>query len=86
MIALTIIAALAGVALSGVYSMTKDTIEEQKRLAEAASYKAVCPDAETFESSEAADAKIAELAGANWGNLKPPTKVLNLLSAPTRAN
>jgi len=66
-VALTLIAAIAGVALSGVFSMTKDTIEEQKRLAEAASYKAVCPEAESFESSEAADAKIAELDGANWG-------------------
>ncbi|MBR2661836.1 MAG: RnfABCDGE type electron transport complex subunit D [Clostridia bacterium] len=66
-IALTLIAALAGVALSGVYSMTKDTIEEQKLLAEAASYKEVCPDADHFESSDAAKAKLEELAGANWG-------------------
>ena len=66
-IALTLIAALAGVALSGVYSMTKDTIEEQKLLAEAASYKEVCPEAENFEISDAAKAKLEELDGANWG-------------------
>ena len=66
-IALTLIAAIAGVALSGVYSMTKDTIEEQKLLAEAASYKEVCPEAENFEISEAAKAKLEELNGANWG-------------------
>jgi len=66
-IALTLIAAIAGVALSGVYSMTKDTIEEQKLLAEAASYKEVCPEAETFEISDAAKAKLEELDGANWG-------------------
>ena len=66
-IALTLIAAIAGVALSGVYSMTKDTIEEQKLLAEAASYREVCPEAESFEISEAAKAKLEELDGANWG-------------------
>ena len=66
-IALTLIAAIAGVALSGVYSMTKDTIEEQKLLAEAASYKEVCPEAETFEISDTAKAKLEELNGANWG-------------------
>ena len=66
-IALTLIAAIAGVALSGVYSMTKDTIEEQKLLAEAASYKEVCPEAETFEISDTAKAKLEELSGANWG-------------------
>ena len=66
-IALTLIAAIAGVALSGVFSMTKDTIEEQKLLAEAASYKEVCPEAENFEISDAAKAKLEELNGANWG-------------------
>ena len=66
-IALTLIAALAGVALSGVYSMTKDTIEEQKAMAERASYNEVCPGTAKFETSEAAKAKLEELDGANWG-------------------
>ena len=74
-IALTLIAAIAGVALSGVYSMTKDTIEEQKLLAEAASYKEVCPDADHFESSDAAKAKLEELAGANWGSDYGATRI-----------
>ena len=74
-IALTLIAAIAGVALSGVYSMTKDTIEEQKLLAEAASYKEVCPDAENFEISEAAKAKLEELAGGNWGTEYGSTRI-----------
>ena len=65
-IALTLIAAIAGVALSGVYSMTEETIAEQKVLAAAASYKAVCPDAETFEFSDEANAKLEELDGAAW--------------------
>ena len=74
-IALTLIAAIAGVALSGVYSMTKDTIEEQKLLAEAASYKEVCPEAESFEISDAAKAKLEELAGGNWGTEYGTTRV-----------
>ena len=74
-IALTLIAAIAGVALSGVYSMTKDTIEEQKLLAEAASYKEVCPDAENFEISDAAKAKLEELAGGNWGTEYGSTRI-----------
>jgi len=74
-IALTLIAAIAGVALSGVFSMTKDTIEEQELLAEAASYKEVCPEAETFEIDENAKAKLEELDGANWGTEFGSTRV-----------
>ena len=51
-IALTLIAAIAGVALSGVYSMTKDTIDQQKKLAEAAAYSEVCPEAASFDFSD----------------------------------
>jgi len=53
-IALTLIAAIAGVALSGVYSMTKDTIEEQKAFAEATAYREVCPEATSFSYSDKA--------------------------------
>ena len=74
-IALTLIAAIAGVALSGVYSMTKDTIEDQKLQAERASYREVCPEAETFEDSEAAKAKLEELAGGNWGTEYGSTRI-----------
>ncbi len=66
-IALTLITLLAGVALSGVFTMTKDTIEEQKLAANAASYREVCPDAETFETSAAANAVLAELDGVVYG-------------------
>ena len=58
-IALTLIAAIAGVALSGVFSMTKDTIEEQDRLAEAAAYSEVCPEAKSFAFSD----KVQEILG-----------------------
>jgi len=60
-IALTLIAAIAGVALSGVFFMTKDTIEKQEMAKETAAYSAVCPDADRFTTSEAAD-KAAEAA------------------------
>ncbi len=59
-IALTLIAAIAGVALSGVYSMTKGTIELQELQKKTAAYKEVCPEAETFELVEAAEELIAK--------------------------
>ena len=74
-IALTLIAALAGVALSGVFSVTKDTIEEQELLKQAASYKEVCPEAENFGILEEANAKIAEKAGADWSADYPSARI-----------
>jgi RnfABCDGE-type electron transport complex D subunit/RnfABCDGE-type electron transport complex G subunit len=61
-IALTIIALIAGVALSGVFSMTKETIEGQELAKETEAYKAVCADADSFEVAEAANDKIAAMA------------------------
>ncbi|MBR1758806.1 MAG: RnfABCDGE type electron transport complex subunit D [Lachnospiraceae bacterium] len=66
-IVLTVIALLAGVALSGVYTLTKDAIDEQQLAANAESYKAVLPDAESFEKVDAIDAAIAELDGGFYG-------------------
>ena len=66
-IALTIITIVAGLALSGVYSMTKDTIDQQKVEAARASFRVVCPEAETFETSEEIDNALAELDGGTWG-------------------
>ena len=65
---LTVIAAIAGLALSGVYVLTKDTIADQKRAAQAASYLVVCPDADHFETSEALDKAIADLNGETYGS------------------
>ena len=62
-IALTIIAILAGVALSGVFSMTKDTIEEQELAKEREAYKAVCPAAVSFDDAEGAADAVAAMAG-----------------------
>ena len=64
-IALTVIALIAGLALSGAYSMTKETIDEQKKAASAAAYKAVLPEAESFEPQEN---KVALLNGEVYGS------------------
>ena len=55
-IALTLITLLAGVALSGVFTMTKDTIEEQKAQAKLASFTVVLPDANAEKPFEPIDA------------------------------
>lgn len=60
---LTVITLIAGLALSSVYMLTKDAIEEQNLAASAASYKEVCPDAETFSHDDDIDASVAALAG-----------------------
>jgi RnfABCDGE-type electron transport complex G subunit len=57
-IALTLITAIAGVALSGVYSMTKDTIDAQKEAAKLESYKIVAGDADAFRAIEQAEEMI----------------------------
>ncbi|MBQ1317079.1 MAG: RnfABCDGE type electron transport complex subunit G [Lachnospiraceae bacterium] len=67
-VVLTVITLLAGLALSGVYSMTKDSIEAQEKAAATAAYKAVCPDAETFEETEDVKAAIEALAGGVYGS------------------
>ncbi len=66
-IALTVITLLAGVALSGVFTMTEDTIEAKKLEEKRQSYKVVCPDAATFEEIEAANAAIESLGGGVYG-------------------
>ena len=66
-IVLTVITLIAGLALSGVYAITRDTIEDQQRLANTASYKAVCPQADHFESVTAIDHAIEDMDGAVYG-------------------
>ncbi len=63
---LTVITLIAGAALSAVYGTTKDTINEQKLAASAASYKEVCPDAEEFGSDETLNAAVEALEGAPY--------------------
>ncbi len=64
---LCVITLLAGVALSGVYKITKEPIELQKMAANAASYKEVCPDAESFEYDDAITDAIEALGGEIYG-------------------
>ncbi len=66
-VVLTVITLIAGVALSGVYSLTKDTIEAQKMAKRAASYRTVLPAAVTFEADAEVNAAIEELGGAVYG-------------------
>ena len=66
-IVLAVITLIAGAALSGVYTMTKDAIDEQKLLANTASFKEVLPEAESFESEEAFAQAVADLDGAVYG-------------------
>ena len=67
-VVLTTITIIAGLALSGVFSMTKDTIENQKMAANLASFQVVVPEAESFKSDEAIDQAIADLNGEVYGS------------------
>ena len=68
-IALTIIALIAGVALSGVFTVTKDPIEKNEELKKLASFKVVYETAADFRPNAAIDEKVAEL-GSNYANGK----------------
>ncbi|MCR5160650.1 MAG: RnfABCDGE type electron transport complex subunit D [Lachnospiraceae bacterium] len=57
---------VAGLALSGVFAMTKDKIDEQKMLANAESYKAVLPEAETFSFNDDLTAAVEALGGETY--------------------
>ncbi len=54
-IALSVIALVAGLALSGVFTMTKDTLEEQRAQAALAAYREVIPGAEDFAAIPGTD-------------------------------
>ncbi len=66
-VTLCVITLLAGVALSGVYKVTKDPIEKQKMAANAASYQEVCPDAAEFKYDEALTSAVEALGGEVYG-------------------
>lgn len=65
---LTLITLIAGVALSGVFGLTKDTIEEQERAAQAAAYKEVVTGAEEIVEWEEGRAAVEALDGAVYGS------------------
>ena len=58
-IALGVIAAIAAVALSGVYSLTKPTIDKNELQKKTEAYMEVCPGTAEFETLQAAEDKIA---------------------------
>ena len=58
-IVLGIVAIVAGVALSGVFSVTKDPIEKNELQKKTAAFTEVCPDAKEFETLPAAEALLA---------------------------
>lgn len=68
-IALTIITLVAGLALSGTFMITKDKIEQQKLEAKAQSYRAVCPEAASFEprATDAIEALGGKVYGTSFG-------------------
>ncbi|MDE7262291.1 MAG: RnfABCDGE type electron transport complex subunit D [Oscillospiraceae bacterium] len=66
-VVLCVITLLAGVCLSGVYSLTKDTIAEQQMAANLASYQAVCPGASKFEYDGGITAAVDSLGGEVYG-------------------
>ncbi|SFK92381.1 electron transport complex, RnfABCDGE type, G subunit [Lachnospiraceae bacterium KH1T2] len=72
-IVLGAIAIIAGLLLSSVYETTKETIEQQNIAKNMESYKAVMPDAASFENDEtmtaAVDALNGEVYGTDFGNV-----------------
>ncbi len=64
---LCIITLVAGLALSSVFMLTKDAIEEQQMAANAASYQEVCPDAESFSYDDTLTAAVEALGGEVYG-------------------
>ncbi len=73
-IVLCVITLIAGVGLSGIYTITKDTIEAQKELAAMESYKEVLPAADHFvlddeELNAAVDALEGQVYGENFGRV-----------------
>ncbi|MBQ6540395.1 MAG: RnfABCDGE type electron transport complex subunit G [Oscillospiraceae bacterium] len=68
-IALSLIALISGLALSGVYSITKENIDAQKEKAAWAAYQEVVPDAVEFEAVPAVDDIKGEAYGTDFGRV-----------------
>ena len=71
-IALFVITLIAGLALSGVYQLTKDQIDANQMAANVASYQEVVPDASSFEYDDTLTAAVEglgeEVYGTDFGN------------------
>lgn len=64
---LTVVTLLAGLALGGVNTLTKDIIAQRAMEENVASYSAVLPDAESFDYDEAISANVEEYAEDTYG-------------------
>ena len=84
-VVLAVVTLIAGIALSGVFTMTKDAIDAQQLAKNAASYKEVVPEAETFEENEAGKAAIEELAGAVYGTSYGRTRIKSAITGRNAA-
>ncbi len=68
-ITLAAIALISGLLLSGVFSMTKDTIAEQKEKAAWAAYEAVVPGSKSFDAVPGADEYKGKIYGTEFGRV-----------------
>ena len=66
-IVLTVITLFAGLALGGIYTITKDRIAEQKRQESLKSYMEVLPEASEVNSVDELDQMIEDMDGAVYG-------------------
>ena len=66
-VVLTVITLLAGLALGGVNTLTRDAIEQQALAANMASYSSVVPAAESFGYDEAISSNVKEFASEIYG-------------------
>ena len=64
---LGVITLVAGICLSGVYAVTKEPIARQQQAARLASYREVCPDAESFAYDDDLSAAVEALGGGVYG-------------------
>ena len=58
---LGVITLIAGICLSGVYAVTKEPIARQQQAASLASYREVCPDAESFAYDDDLSAAVSSI-------------------------
>lgn len=65
-VVLAVIALVSGLALSALYTLTKENIAAQKLAAKEASYREVCPTAESFDSA-AFQSQVDALGGEVYG-------------------
>ena len=66
-VVLTVITLVAGLALSGVFTMTKDAITAQEEAKSAEAFKAVIPEAASIELDEALNEAVSALGGEVYG-------------------